>query len=135
MGDQNNTVEKWVKTGLSGQNGPSLIQFAKQQGEFMGEKGLTKTQFRNVFNELRRIQQLFQEGGPTSVEAIRSLLKLKPKLAYLSSRFNTPGVNTFRKLIESGIDAMEHDFSKFGNLMDFAEALMGYHYAAEKTKD
>ena len=76
-------VKKWIEQGLTAENGKELVDKAKA---FSSSMSISNTQFRNIFNELRRIEQIFNEPNDGKDRAIRALLLLQPKLAYLKKR-------------------------------------------------
>lgn len=129
-------INKWIEKGVTTNTG--LVKQAEASAKLMANKGLTKSQFRNVFEEIRRIETLINEKGEESTEAFRALLMLQPKLAYLEKRDSSKaGFKELRKLLRPAIDKLAEDFSKktFNHFIDLVEALLGFHYHHADQKD
>ncbi len=125
-------VYKWIEEGVTADTG--LVKRANDSAKEMAYNGLTKNQFRNVFEEVRRIETLINEKGEESIEAFRALLMLQPKLAYLEKRDSSRGFPILRRLLSPAIDKLAEDFSKsrFQHFLDLVEALLAFHYAESK---
>lgn len=129
-------INKWIEKGVTA----DLVKQADASAELMAKKGLTKNQFRNVFEEVRRIETLISENDEKSIEALRALLMLQPKLAYLEKRDSATegvGFKELRKLLRPAIDKLAEDFSKktFNHFIDLVEALLGFHFHHAGRKD
>lgn len=90
------------------------------------EEGLTTSQIRNVFGEMRRIQMKGYKEEKTS------FLLLKPKLAYAVKRHKKQGIQLFYEVFSIAYDAVDtnnYDQGKihFNNFMNLMEAIIAYH--------
>lgn len=119
------TLREWIQNGIS----PATVSFADHFGKFL-KAGMTTSQIRNVFGELRRIQM----NGFVGKERT-SFLLLKPKLAYTVKRFkaekNDP-LYKFYDLFSIGFDAVnstgeDKRSDSFENFMQLMEAVLAYH--------
>lgn len=90
------------------------------------EEGLTTSQIRNVFGEMRRIQMKGYEEEKTS------FLLLKPKLAYAVKRHKKKGIQLFYEVFSIAYDAVDTNNNNLGkihfnNFMNLMEAIIAYH--------
>jgi CRISPR-associated protein Csm2 len=118
----------WIQSGLN----TEAIKFAEEFGESLAQT-LSTSQIRNVFGEVRRIQQKIQQKGITNSFDSEVLL-LKPKLSYARARANAP--RDLESVLSSAIDAIfqnainpEQKFQRFENFANFFEAILAYHRA------
>ena len=120
----------WIQSGLN----TEAIKFAEELGESLAQT-LSTSQIRNVFGEVRRIQQ---KGITNSFDS--EVLLLKPKLSYARARASgKTGADAARDLesvLSSAIDAIfqnainpEQKFQRFENFANFFEAILAYHRA------
>ncbi len=117
-----------IKTWISSEIDKDTIVFADGFGKNLKDNGLTTSQIRIAFGELRKIQMNgFWKEKP-------SFLLLKAKLAYATQRHKDKGkgVEEFYKLFSLAYDHIntndETSGSKqFGNLMQLIEAVLAYH--------
>ena len=114
----------WIQSGLN----TEAIKFAEEFGKSLA-KTLSTSQIRNVFGEVRRIQQ---KGITNSFDS--EVLLLKPKLSYARARANAP--RDLESVLSSAIDAIfqnainpEQKFQRFENFANFFEAILAYHRA------
>ncbi len=118
----------WIKNGIT----DATIIFANEFGKDLANngKGLTTSQIRNFFGELRRIQMNGIE------KEFSSFLLLEPKLAYAVKRkTNTQGkdeLEKFFKFFQKTKTAMDlNDPAKrsdqFKNLVQIMEAIIAFH--------
>lgn len=118
----------WIKNGIT----DATIIFANEFGRDLANngKGLTTSQIRNFFGELRRIQMNGIE------KEFSSFLLLEPKLAYAVKRkTNTQGkdeLEKFFKFFQKTKTAMDlNDPAKrsdqFKNLVQIMEAIIAFH--------
>jgi CRISPR-associated protein Csm2 len=121
-------IQHWIKHGID----KNAIEEASRYGKELAAPGndpkigLTTSQIRNVFGELRRIQMNGYEKLKTD------FLLTKPKLAYAAKRHNKMGVKLFYQLYTAAYDAVNVDNDQegkkhFENLMQFMEAVLAYH--------
>lgn len=124
---------EWVTKGLDEQALTYLNEFGKE----LKNTGLTTSQFRNVYGELKRIQlkELKNERA--------SFMMLRPKLAYAQGRHGKPdksgGIDKFKAVFDKGIKEVKWNEGnetelaeatfKFRNFMNCMEALLAYHRA------
>ena len=118
----------WIQSGLN----TEAIKFAEEFGESLA-RTLSTSQIRNVFGEVRRIQQKIQQKGITNSFDSEVLL-LKPKLSYARARANA--ARDLESVLSSAIDAIfqnainpEQKFQRFENFANFFEAILAYHRA------
>jgi len=114
----------WIQSGLN----TEAIKFAEEFGKSLA-RTLSTSQIRNVFGEVRRIQQ---KGITNSFDS--EVLLLKPKLSYARARANA--ARDLESVLSSAIDAIfqnainpEQKFQRFENFANFFEAILAYHRA------
>ena len=109
---------KWISDGIT----QETVVFSDKLGKFIQEKGLTASQIRNVFGEIKRIQM----KGFAAEKS--SFYLLKPKMAYAAKRQNDHGIKSFKKYFDM---AHEHvtDEKTYKNFVDFFESILAYHKA------
>jgi CRISPR-associated protein Csm2 len=124
----------WIQSGLN----TEAIKFAEEFGESLAQT-LSTSQIRNVFGEVRRIQQKIQQKGITNSFDSEVLL-LKPKLSYARARASgktgEKAARDLESVLSSAIDAIfqnainpEQKFQRFENFANFFEAILAYHRA------
>ncbi len=90
------------------------------------ENGVTATQLRNFFNEVKALQSRIEAGGFPANEALVGLLKSKAAYAYArAGRKEKTGFSYLQNMIEQGSDLSKskEDFNDFAL---FFEAVMGF---------
>ncbi len=113
------------------QNGQELVQFARQTAERLVKDGLTRSQIRNIFTEVRKVEALWEMD---SHKAARRLTMLKPKLDYQSSRQRH--VKGLQIVLSEAIDVVnqaedeEERTNRFNRFVELFEAILAYHRAA-----
>ncbi len=95
-------------------------------GRKLKDEGLTTSQIRNVFGEMRKIQM----NGFEQEKA--NFLLLRPKLAYAVRRQNAKGMEAFYDLFCTAYDAVDTNHDKgaskqFDHLLQIMEAVLAYH--------
>jgi CRISPR-associated protein Csm2 len=134
-GDQSPSVQpisaddlKKIMTEESAEAIQLLIKKADELGKELSGK-LTTSQIRNIFGEVRSIEQevgLEEETLPLNVQ--RPLLMLKPKMAYQVGRFsNNGGLKALVDTLSQAIDLIENDVRRFHTFVDLFEAILAYH--------
>ncbi|WP_028459125.1 type III-A CRISPR-associated protein Csm2 [Chloroflexus sp. Y-396-1] len=134
-GDQSPSVQpisaddlKKIMTEDSAEAVRLLIQKAEELGEELSKK-LTTSQIRNIFGEVRSIEQevgLEEKTLPLNVQ--RRLLMLKPKMAYQIGRFsNNGGLKALVDTLSQAIDLIGNDVRRFHTFVDLFEAILAYH--------
>ena len=119
----------WIRNKID----EKAIEFAERfAGEILANrrKGLSTSQIRNFYGELKRIQM---KGISTDTKAKTDFILLKPKLAYATRRNSTDGSKAFDVVVQKAIDATDINNegyeTRFQNLCDFIEAILAYHKA------
>lgn len=115
-------IQGWVKDGIN----KETIVYAVGMGEKLKSDGLTTSQIRNVFGEMRKIQM----NG--FVGEVANFLLLKPKLAYAAKRQNAKGMDSFYDLFCIAYDAvdtqtLEKASLQYDHLLQLMEAVLAYH--------
>jgi len=113
-------------------NGSELVDFAEQKAIQMVKSGLTRSQIRSIFTEVRRIESLW-ENDARKGDALRRLNMLKPKLDYQTSREEK--VRDLRNVLIEAINEVnsakegEEQDRCFKRFVDLFEAILAYHRA------
>jgi CRISPR-associated protein Csm2 len=128
-----------------------LVEQAKAVGEYLKAQNLTTSQIRNVFGTVRSIESTWRiaslasvgaaEANPTRTRtrALHELNLLKPRMAYAASRNGvvrnleqvlTPAINAVLAEPSDSRDGEDEALRRFGNFLDFFEAILAYHRAA-----
>lgn len=134
-GDQSPSVQpisaddlKKIMTEDSAEAVQLLIQKAEKLGKELS-KELTTSQIRNIFGEVRSIEQevgLEEKTLPLNVQ--RRLLMLKPKMAYQVGRFgNNDALSALVKTLSDAINLIGNDVRRFHTFVDLFEAILAYH--------
>ncbi|WP_298406343.1 type III-A CRISPR-associated protein Csm2 [uncultured Chloroflexus sp.] len=124
---------------IIGNTTPEAMQALVAEANRFGRElssSLTTSQIRNIFGEVRSIEQEVPVGAeklPITVQ--RRLLMLKPKLAYQVGRFsNNKALRAFADTISKAIDLVGDDARRFHTFVDLFEAILAYHrYYGGKT--
>lgn len=111
-------------------SGAELVEFAKQTADLLVRNNLTRSQIRNIFTEVRKIEAMWASKPD---EARRRLNMLKPKLDYQTARSRQ--VEGLRDVLSKAIDSVgeapdetERD-KRFQRFVDLFEAILAYHRA------
>ncbi len=112
----------WIKKGIDSTG----IKFTDDFGKYIKNNGLTTSQIRNIFGELKRIQ------AKGIINEKTKFLLLKPKIAYAVSRNGGKGLIQLSKVLNKAFDCMDMDndallLVQFQNFIDFFEAIIAYH--------
>lgn len=105
-----------------------LVDEAEQAGQRLARDRLTKSQIRNIFGAVRRIElnwPLSRKDDKDQSAPVRELLLLKPKLAYQAARERT--VRPLADVLDVAIDQVEGDRGRFQRLVELFEAILAYH--------
>lgn len=126
------SISKAALEKIIGEDTPEAIQTLVEEADRFGEKlscKLTTSQIRNIFGEVRAIEQEVPVGAtelPIGVQ--RRLLMLKPKLAYQVGRFsNNDALRAFADTLTTAIDLVGNDARRFHTFVDLFEAILAYH--------
>jgi len=112
------------------ESGKELVDYARQVAQILVHNGLTRSQIRTIFTEVRQIEAMWQMGDAHMADAIRRLNLLKPKMAYQSAR--TTSLMELKEALSEAIDEVEKAPAErknkaFERLMNFFEAVLAYH--------
>ena len=106
-----------------------LVKTANNLGEVLADKSapLSTSQIRAIFGEVRRIEGDWKINPQ---RANRSLILLKPKMAYRAKKEETKynkSVRNLTQVLADAIDYVEGDDKNFTRFVDFFEAILAYH--------
>ncbi|MFN3952500.1 MAG: type III-A CRISPR-associated protein Csm2 [Thermaurantimonas sp.] len=134
--DQNGFESKfnsgWIKNGFDNKT----ISFCEEFGQYLA-KGMTTSQIRNFFGEVKRIQMSGIE------KELNAFYMLRPKLAYLAKRADKRETIEFKKIMDIAHKAVTEVYENhkdikdlknvlkqaFNNYVQFLEAILAYHKA------
>ena len=111
----------------------TLVKYADQLGKSLKENGLTTSQIRALFGEVRQIEAQWSMDGEARQRAARRLVLLKPKMAYRARKERGRGVQELVGVLDLAVDEVIHerDLKKqdedFGGFVEFFEAILAYH--------
>jgi CRISPR-associated protein Csm2 len=112
------------------ESGSQLVDYAHQTAAHLVRSQLTRAQIRNIFTEVRKIEDMWDTRPQ---EARRRLNMLKPKLDYQTSRHKS--VAGLRDVlipaivaVDAAPNAEERD-RRFRRFVDLFEAILAYHRA------
>jgi len=117
---------EWVSIGAD----EEMVNFAEKAGKYMAptnkqdKQALTKSQIRNVFGEIKRINL----KGFDTIEGKSSFMLLKPKVAYAEGRNRSMGLSLFKKIFDSSWKYVS-DQKTYQNFCNLIEAILAYHKA------
>jgi len=106
-----------------------LVRHAREIGKSLKEQDLKTSQIRAIFGEVRRIE------GDWKIRrdrANRSLILLKPKMAYRAKKEETSynkSVKNLVSVLEKAIDEVNQNDGNFERFVQFFEAILAYHKA------
>lgn len=126
---QNTFHEKYKDSWIRLRFDKESIDITHSMGHQLAELGLTNTQIRNFFGEVKSIQV---KGFSRN---LNSFFLLKPKLAYLAARFRKTAteqaVRLFQVIMEKAYNSVqpeaENAAEQFNRFVDFMEALLSFH--------
>jgi len=119
----------------------TLVEWAERLGKYLKDSGLTTSQIRALFGEVRQIQA---EWGINRQRAFRRLVLLKPKMAYRARKERGKAVEELVKVLDPALnyvikanprhegqllgtrDNQDDNFQRFA---EFFEAILAYHKA------
>ncbi|MFN3335501.1 MAG: type III-A CRISPR-associated protein Csm2 [Caldilinea sp.] len=114
-----------------------LVERAGSLGGALKNSGLTTSQIRSLFGEVRQIEaQWSMENAQQKQKALRRFILLKPKMAYQAKRSQGSAVRELVDVLDPAVDLVvnEKDEKKrednFRNFVNFLEAILAYHKAA-----
>jgi CRISPR-associated protein Csm2 len=125
-----------LKTIITDANGAeTLVKRADDLGKSLQSAGLTTSQIRALFGEVRQIQAQWRMGSDQQALARRRLILLKPKMAYRAKRERKKAVEDLVSVLDPALDLViqeknpENQTRRFENFVDFFEAILAYHKA------
>lgn len=115
--------KEWIADGANAE----MVQTVESIGNELEKQGLSSSQIRNVYGEIKRIQM----GGFDKNKS--SFYLLKPKVAYAYGRSikarGESGMELFKAVFDK-LSTEVHDKNSFDNFAAFFEAVIAYHKAA-----
>lgn len=109
--------EQWILQGLSHE----AIDYTEKLGKELAGKGLTNSQIRNFYSEVKRLQHRGLEANKSKV------LMLRPKFAYASARKEIKGSKLLNEEMQKALPLAGQSERAFANFCDFFEAILAYH--------
>jgi CRISPR-associated protein Csm2 len=118
-----------------------LVTWADTIGSQLKKQGLTTSQIRAIFGEVRQIEAVWGTENQTKKDetgrswALRKLYLLKPKMAYRARRERGKAVQALVSVLDPALDEVikEKDPNKqnsnFRRFVEFFEAILAYHKA------
>lgn len=113
----------------------TLVRKADQLGRSLKNAGLTTSQIRALFGEVRQIQAQWSLGDKQQQLAARRIVLLKPKMAYRARKERGKAVADLVSVLDPALDEVirEKDLARkrehFNRFVDFFEAILAYHRA------
>ncbi len=107
---------KWIKQGAD----VDMTSFAEATAKSLSQ--LSKTQFRNIYGEIKRIQSNYENNK-------QSIPLLKPKVAYMYARAEArmrKYIMNFKKVFDAAVDQVS-DKASYDNFCCLMEAILAYH--------
>jgi CRISPR-associated protein Csm2 len=112
---------EWIVKGVD----QNTVSFADRIGKFLCKNGLSTSQIRNVFGEIKRIEIKGFEKEKSA------FYLLKPKMAYAASRVEkhkAQGINELKRVFDLAHRQVENE-TTYKNFVDFFESILAYHKA------
>lgn len=108
----------WLTDGVT----KETVEFTKEFGKHLSHKfkGISTSQIRNIYGELKRIELKGFKNEKTS------FLLLKPKVAYTAKRHSSVGMRNFKSVFDKAYDKID-DENTYSNFMQIMEATLAYH--------
>ncbi len=129
-------IDAKLKTIITDPGGAeTLVQEADRLGKELKQRGLSTSQIRAIFGEVRQIQAEWSMGDTQRAKALRKLILLKPKMAYRARRERGGAVQALVDVLDPAVDLVirEKDPGKqdenFQRFVEFFEAILAYHKA------
>ena len=132
-----NMLQSDIRTIIQTNDIQKLVDFAEKQGYELQSSGLTTSQIRLSFGQVRQIEAMWSISGQRK-QAERLLMLLKPRIAYQAARDNKAGSALLRNILSAGIDTVFEDTllgsdertARFRRFTELFEALLAYHKVA-----
>jgi CRISPR-associated protein Csm2 len=129
------TVDPIIRTIITDPNGAqALVKKADSLGQELKNNGLTTSQIRALFGEVRQIQAQWSIESQRG-QARRRLTLLKPKMRYRARKERGRAVEMLVIVLEAALDTViaEQDEVKqtayFQHFVEYFEAILAYHKA------
>jgi len=120
-----------ISTWIANQLDEEAITYTDIFGRYAVYEGLTTSQIRNIYGEVKTLQMKYQDN----INPLR-LRMLQPKLAYAAKRADKNGTYELQEVLTIAIRTVlekESDKSeferRFENFANFFEAILAYHRA------
>ena len=118
-----------LRTIVTDPNGAeTLVTWANSLGEYLKNAGLTTSQIRSLFGEVRQIQAMWSVDASRE-QAKRRLILLKPKMAYRARRERGKAVSDLVDVLRPALDLVKGNDGNFQRFVEFFEAILAYHKA------
>ncbi len=124
--------DRKLKTIITDPNGAeTLVAEAKVLGDALA-KPLTTSQIRSIYGEVLRIKAdwLESQSSDRKAQAKRSLILLRPKMAYRAKKEKGPGVKQLVDVLDAAVVLVKDNDDNFRRFVEFFEAILAYHKAA-----
>lgn len=116
-----NEIKRDLDAILSGDS-EKLVSDAEKMGKLLGQRGMTTSQIRKIFTDVKRIKM--REFDRYELDILR------PKMAYVAGRHKR-GARDLQEVLDAAIQKVDSK-EKFDKFRDFFEAIVAYHYKYEK---
>ena len=112
-----------------------LVNSADALGRELKKNGLTTSQIRALFGEVRQIEAQWSMGKENRQRALRRFILLKPKMAYRARKERVQAVQDLVAVLTPAVDEVlnsreEEQDRNFRHFVEFFEAILAYHKAA-----
>ncbi len=131
-----NNILSDLKTIITDPNGAEkLVKSADGLGKQLKDIGLTTSQIRALFGEVRQIQAQWGMGEQSRQKALRRLILLKPKMAYRARKERSKAVQELVSVLDPALEFVigekspEKQDEHFKRFVEFFEAILAYHKA------
>ncbi len=104
----------------------TLVRIADNLGKYLKNAGLTTSQIRSLFGEVRQIQAEWSIESRRE-HARRRLILLKPKMAYRARKERGKAVEDLVSVLRPALDFVGGDSENFQRFVEFFEAILAYH--------
>lgn len=115
------------------------VEWGERLGKSLESAGLTSSQIRNVFAQVRRIEMSWPPPRQSQPEQDQmqysELIRLKPKIVYQAAKAKEAakakgGVEYLVEVLLPAIDLVEGNRLYFQRFADFFESILAYHHKA-----
>ena len=111
----------------------TLVTWADTLGQQLKDQGLSTSQIRALFGEVRQIEAEWSIDAGRA-RARRRLILLKPKMAYRARRERGRAVQALVEVLDPALDLVvsappDKQDGHFGRFVEFFEAILAYHKA------